>query len=439
MKLWEVVYFDKKFKGVEKNKQKSILKYQHISSEELKSIKKDDEGNVRLLSTGKLDGYCSIESTNIWVNFGEVITIPTGGSAILKYHNGYFIDSLNILLSSQNTNLYDLKYIYYCLLDQIDYIQQCFKGSSIQHPEMKKIIEISLLIPDIKTQKFIVKIIELLEPLISVYSKLSDELKLLNEEFPKKLQKSIINYAMTGKLIPINSNDDLLINQLLDNINNEKLKLFKQGKASLDKSIIYKNASDNSYYEKFENGEIKKIEIPFEIPDNWIWTRLGSIANIVAGGTPSRNISHYWNGHIPWLKIADISSSKKIVMKSSEFITDKAIQNSSAKIFKKGTIVYSIFGSIGKVAFLGIDSAFNQAIVAIDTYDKNIDEYLYLSLLNLDKQISKTRRGSSQFNINQTILKNFLIPLPPLEEQKRIATKIKIINNLIQSLKYFFI
>ncbi|MBT1368803.1 restriction endonuclease subunit S, partial [Mycoplasma bovis] len=196
MSLWQVVYFDKRFKGVEKHKQSKVLKYKHISSEELNSIKKDNNGKVRLLSTGKLDGFCNIELDDNRVNFGKVITIPTGGSAIIKYHSGYFIDSLNILMESQDNNLYDSKYIYYCLLEQSDLIQQYFKGSSIQHPDMKKIVEISLLIPNIEIQRNIVRTIEVLEPLIAIYSELFSELELLRNELPKKLENSIINYAM---------------------------------------------------------------------------------------------------------------------------------------------------------------------------------------------------------------------------------------------------
>ncbi|WFQ95860.1 hypothetical protein MFERI15568_00284 [Mycoplasma feriruminatoris] len=434
MKLWEVVYFDKKFKGVEKYKQNKILKYKHVSSEELNSIKKDNNGKVRLLSTGKLDGFCNIDLDDSRVNFGEVITIPTGGSAIIKYHNGYFIDSLNILMESKNDDLYDLKYIYYCLLEQNDYIQQCFKGSSIQHPDMKKIAEISLFFPNIEIQRNIVKTIELLEPFIAIYSKLFSELELLRNEFPKKLQKSILNYAMEGKLVSNNSDKDLDVDELLLITKKEQQKL-QLNKDQLKQSIIYKNISDNSYYEKFEDGREEKIEVPFEIPDNWLWIRLGNLANIRAGGTPSRTKTQYWNGNIPWLKISDITTSKKVILRSSEFITKEGVKNSSAKVFNKGTIIYSIFASVGKVAILGIDSAFNQAIVAIDTYSKNIDNFLYMSLLNLDNQINKTKRGSSQFNINQNILKKFLIPLPPLKEQEQIVNKINKINVLIDSMR----
>nr|VZR97448.1 hypothetical protein MF5295_00316 [Mycoplasma feriruminatoris] len=271
MKLWEVVYFDKKFKGVEKYKQNKILKYKHVSSEELNSIKKDNNGKVRLLSTGKLDGFCNIDLDDSRVNFGEVITIPTGGSAIIKYHNGYFIDSLNILMESKNDDLYDLKYIYYCLLEQNDYIQQCFKGSSIQHPDMKKIAEISLFFPNIEIQRDIVKTIELLEPFIAIYSKLFSELELLRNEFPKKLQKSILNYAMEGKLVSNNSDKDLDVDELLLITKKEQQKL-QLNKDQLKQSIIYKNISDNSYYEN----------------QNFLEVQLGLISNIYTGNSISK-------------------------------------------------------------------------------------------------------------------------------------------------------
>ncbi|MBY7705480.1 restriction endonuclease subunit S, partial [Vibrio harveyi] len=250
-RLHEVVYFDKKFKGVEKDKQRKILKFHHISSNKMKSIDIEKNGIVRLLSTGKLDGYCNISTEKEIVNFGEVISIPTGGSAILKYHHGFFIDSLNILFSSQDPEIYYLKYIYYALLNKVEYIQQCFKGSSIQHPDMKKIIDITIPIPNIEEQKHIVKIIDSLEPFIQKYEKLQNELEILNNNFPTNLEKSIINYAMQGKLVKQDEKDNS-VDKLINEIYKEKEKLVKEGKlknTELKDLIIYKNSDDNSYYE----------------------------------------------------------------------------------------------------------------------------------------------------------------------------------------------
>ena len=112
------------------------------------------------------------------------------------------------------------------------------------------------------------------------------------------------------------------------------------------------------------------------LPDNWTWIRIKSFADISAGGTPDRGTPSYWNGNIPWLKISDITSSNKYVKTASEFITELGLKNSSAKVMPKGTILYTIFATIGEVGILSFESACNQAIAGINTYYKQIDDYL---------------------------------------------------------------
>ena len=191
-------------------------------------------------------------------------------------------------------------------------------------------------------------------------------------------------------------------------------------------------SNDNCYYEKIGNNEPVKLEdLTFDIPDNWTWTRLKNIANITAGGTPDRGMPKYWNGKIPWLKISDITSSDKYVRKASEYITEDGMNNSSAKIMRKGTILYTIFATIGEVGILDIDATCNQAIAGLDTYDKTVNDFLYFILVNLQDYMKSISKGCAQFNINQKILKDAIIPLPPLEEQKRIVDKINSFEALL--------
>ena len=163
---------------------------------------------------------------------------------------------------------------------------------------------------------------------------------------------------------------------------------------------------------------------PFEIPNSWAWVKLGDICEISSGGTPSRNEAEFWeNGTIPWLKIADIKDD--YVNSSSEFITQKGLENSSAKIFKKGTLLFTIFATLGEVAILNIDASTNQAIVGLTPKKDNyITKFIFFALKNIKNSVNLIGRGATQKNINQTILKNFYIPLPPLDEQEKIVKKI---------------
>lgn len=156
--------------------------------------------------------------------------------------------------------------------------------------------------------------------------------------------------------------------------------------------------------------------------ENWKIVRLGDVCELQSGGTPSRSKTEYWkNGTIPWVKIGDFSG--KYLNKTTEHITPKGLENSSAKLFSKGTILYSIFATLGEATILNIDATTNQAIAGIKIKDKSsIDiDYLFAYLNSLKEEVNRIGRGVAQNNINLSILKSFSVPLPPLETQENIA------------------
>ena len=156
--------------------------------------------------------------------------------------------------------------------------------------------------------------------------------------------------------------------------------------------------------------------------EKWKTVRLGDVCEIQSGGTPSRSKTEYWkNGTIPWVKIGDFSG--KYLNKTTEHITPKGLENSSAKLFSKGTILYSIFATLGEATILNIDATTNQAIAGIKIKDKSsIDiDYLFAYLNSSKEEVNRIGRGVAQNNINLSILKSFTVPLPPLETQKHIA------------------
>lgn len=159
--------------------------------------------------------------------------------------------------------------------------------------------------------------------------------------------------------------------------------------------------------------------------------KLGDVCTIQSGGTPSRTKPDYWeNGQIPWVKISDIKS--KYVDKTEECITKLGLKNSSAKIFPSGTILYTIFATLGETCVLNIDATTNQAIAGIAIKDNNIiSDYLYYYLLSRKNSVQTMGRGVAQNNINLKMLKDFEIPLPPLDEQRRIAAVLDKVSDLI--------
>ena len=177
-------------------------------------------------------------------------------------------------------------------------------------------------------------------------------------------------------------------------------------------------------------------EVPFEIPEKWKWVQLGNIGRWKAGGTPSRsNKDYYNNGTIPWLKTGDLTDG--LINRVEEYITDEALKNSSAHINPKGSVLIAMYGAtIGKLGLLKFPCATNQACCACDVNTLICDRwYLFYFLESQRKEFIAKGAGGAQPNISRTKIVNHLIPLPPIEEQKRIVARIQILRPLIELYK----
>lgn len=166
------------------------------------------------------------------------------------------------------------------------------------------------------------------------------------------------------------------------------------------------------------------------------YKKLGDICDFISGGTPSKSKIEYWkDGKIPWIKISDFK--KKYIKISDEKITKSGLENSSAKILEKGTILYTIFASVGKVAILDIEATTNQAIVGIDLKENNLldKDFLYYFLCSIENNIKKQARGVAQNNINISILKNISIPILSMSLQKNIVKTLKKLEDILENFK----
>ena len=162
--------------------------------------------------------------------------------------------------------------------------------------------------------------------------------------------------------------------------------------------------------------------------------KLGKICDIVSGGTPSRSNSGYWqNGTIPWIKISNIKG--KYVNKADEYITIDGLNDSSAKMLRSGTILYTIFATLGEVGILDIDACTNQAIagISIKDPDRILTDYLYYFLKSKKSYVNGIGRGVAQNNINMSILRSFDVPIPSIDDQKKIVSILALIEDVIES------
>ena len=242
----------------------------------------------------------------------------------------------------------------------------------------------------------------------------------------KQLKNSILQWAIQGKLVPQDPNDEPA-SVLLEKIRQEKERLIKEKKIKRDKnaSIIYRG-EDNSYYEKFlATGEVKCIdeEIPFEIPKGWEWCRMGNIGEWGAGATPAKGNPDYYNGNILWLRTGELNND--IVYDTEIKITKKALKECSLRLNKVGDVMIAMYGAtIGKVAIVGKEMTTNQACCAC-TPIGIFNWFLFYFLMGSQLDFIKKGEGGAQPNISRQKLIAHLMPVPPIEEQHRIVSRIR--------------
>ena len=306
------------------------------------------------------------------------------------------------------------------------------KGIGIQGFSSQILHTTRVPLPPLAEQQRIVEKIEELTPHIEHYGKAQAELDVLNKNIKEQLKKSILQYAIEGKLAPQDETEDTA-EELLLQIQKEKQKLYEEGKLKkkdLVHSIIFKD-EDNKYYEKIGKNVICiDEEIPFEIPKDWRWVRMGQIGDWGAGSTPPRSNPNYYNGKILWLKTGELNNG--IVFDTEEKITEKAFQECSLRINKVGNVLIAMYGAtIGKLAIAGKELTTNQACCGCSPYLIN-NWYLFYFLMASREQFIKRGEGGAQPNISRVKLVEHLIPLPPLSEQQRIVNAIQNIFRCIE-------
>ncbi|WQY72671.1 restriction endonuclease subunit S [Helicobacter pylori] len=167
---------------------------------------------------------------------------------------------------------------------------------------------------------------------------------------------------------------------------------------------------------------------------NWQKVRLGDVAEIIGGGTPSTQVTSFWNGSINWFTPTEIGITK-YVHKSQRTITPLGLKKSSAKLLPIGTILLTIRASIGDCAILKVVATTNQGFQSLIPLEKINNEFLYYLMLTLKNKLLKLASGSTFLEVSPNKIKNLLIPLPPLNEQIAIANILSDLDHEIISLK----
>lgn len=272
-------------------------------------------------------------------------------------------------------------------------------------------------LPPLAEQKRIVAKIEELLPLIDRYAVAYEKLEQFNAKFPEDMKKSILQSAIQGKLVEQRPEEGTGA-ELYKQMQAEKQRLIKEKKIKKEKTLV----------------EITDDEIPFDIPETWIWIRVGDVGSWGSGATPPRTNPAYYGGSIPWLKTGDLNDG--FIKEVPEFITELALEKTSVRLNPVGSVLMAMYGAtIGKLGILEIPVTTNQACCACIPYAGMYNKYLFYYLMSMRQTYIGMAEGGAQPNISKEKIVNSILPLPPLEEQHRIVAKLEEILPLCERLK----
>ena len=327
-----------------------------------------------------------------------------------------------------------LEYMYYVINSEYFHYTVSHQGGGSAQANLKLGHVLSMLVPiaPFEEEIRIVDKVNATMPLILQYEATFLKQKKLNLEIKNRLKDSILQEAIQGKLVPQIAGEGTA-HELLEQIKAEKRKLVKEGKlkkSALNDSVIFRG-DDNKYYEQVDKKCLDITEqIPFEIPDSWTWARMGQIGEWGAGSTPQRSNQNYYGGNVLWLKTGELNNG--VVYDTEEKITQRAFQDCSLRMNKKGDVLIAMYGAtIGKLAIVGKELTTNQACCGCTPYIV-YNWFLFYFLMASRDTFIKKGEGGAQPNISRVKLIEHLIPLPPLQEQKRIVQKIEQLMQLLK-------
>jgi type I restriction enzyme S subunit len=371
-----------------------------VTGEERKSHNEyqfDDEAVIVPLVSGTGHGHASIKR--------------------IHYQAGKFaLGSILCAIIPKDKTVLNPEYLFRFLdLNRENELVARMRGMANVSLPIKEIAKIEIPVPDLHEQiKFVEQYKILEQSSWEINTELNHQLDLV-----KQLRQSFLREAMQGKLTGTqigNEENKETGQQLLEKIKAEKAQLKKDKKLKKEKEL----------------PPIKPEETPFEIPEDWVWCRLGTLFQIVRGSSPRpKGDPRYFANkrtEFHWITIADFAKHSRIntLFDTSQFITEEGSKQSRKVTEADLLVAASGVGSVGKSTLVGITGFIYDGIMAIKNIT-NDDTRAYLSyyLKVKELEIYSIASGANWLNINTDLLNNYLLPLPPLTEQKRIVTKLK--------------
>ena len=382
-------------------------------------------GKIPVVSQGKdlIDGYCNDVSKKI-----DVLPLVMFGD---HTRNVKYID-FEFVIGADGTKFHKIlscnsEYIYYWMLYAAETLRN--RGYARHYTLLK---ECFIPLPPLQEQVRIVSKIKAILPLVEKYGCEESKRVSLDSAFPNLLKKSILQEAVQGKLVPQDPADEPA-SILLERIRAEKEQLIKAGKIKRDKheSVIFRR--DNSHYEKRGSEEVCiDDELPFDIPENWCWSRLSTLCKSISDGDhqPPPQVP----SGIPFVVISNVSSGK-IDLSNTRFVSHDYYENlHESRIPCRDDILFTVTGSYGIVIPVDTEDAFCfQRHIALLKPLQITTEFLstWLNTPIVYEQCKHCATGTAQKTVGLNSLKNILIPIPPINEQVRILEQLEEVLPLI--------
>ena len=315
------------------------------------------------------------------------------------------------------------QYLRYVMLSPyfVDLVNDSMYGMKMPRVGTTFLAKMVIPLPPLEEQKRIVAKIEKLMPLVDEYAESYNRLQKIDNEFEDKLKQSVLQYAMEGKLVKQNPSDEPA-SELIKKIENEKAELVKEGKIKKSKKL----------------PAITDEEKPFDIPDSWEWVRLGIISEVRGGKRVPRGMKlSETSSYCPYIRVTDMENNS-VAQETLRYATKKIYEEISRYIITSEDVYFSIAGTIGKVGIVpcnlsGALLTENAARLTPYYINKKFMVYLLSSPI-VKNQHRKILSKVAQPKLSLIKLKRTIVPLPPLEEQKRIVLKINKLQEVISGL-----
>ncbi|UTC43347.1 restriction endonuclease subunit S [Treponema sp. OMZ 857] len=390
------------------------MKNNSISDEDLVYITDEIYEKIQRYTISKNDLYLTIAGS-----IGRVGIVPDKFDGMNLTENALKLTDISV----------DKKYLMLILNSPFvqDYFESTYHQVAMPKLSLVNASKTAIPLPPIAEQKRIVTAIEAIFAQIDLLEQNKADL----QTAVKQAKSKILDLAIHGKLVPQDPVDEPA-SVMLERLRTEKEARIAAGEIKRGKndSYIYRNPTDNCYYQKYTDGCEENIsdEIPFDVPDGWAWCRLGETADIARGGSPrpiEDFITDKENG-INWIKIGDTALESKYIISAKEKI--KLEGKKYSRFVHAGDFLLTNSMSFGRPYILKIDGCIHDGwLVFADIRKYLLKDFLYYTLNSqyIYNSFSLVAAGSTVKNLKADTVKQVLFPLPPLAEQKRIVAKIE--------------